>query len=596
MRPVLTRTPAAAIMGGRTDADAGSDIPGAGPDGSRAGETTVAGITGAPSASATLASEAASDAAAASGGKDAAGGGATPSAPAAAAAAWSAAEAPGGGDADGFVRPSSGDAHLSDAASGTATAADLDTGRTTSAADPAPLGRGEADAASRRWPLPKPKDPALGCQYFHYSRPTDWRDATTRRDDADHNPNGLVPHLLDLTNVAAPKGKAQQLLAQAEKNANRDTGRLRASDAHSPFSFQNQLEINKDPHTGAPAWEPLPVYQLGQNVAVQLVSLSQDKVQIRKNYLGQRMSEREMDISPEEIAIVIAGNSGLPGGRTAWISKKGEQLLDVKRVHASHGSQEESVVSNWITNEARWFFETLLHNTGTADAYKWVMWNLYAGTIGGKWGLYNQDQESEEWCSTLQGVNYVKTENPVDYSDCWVVRNTRIGPEDEDEKQYQTMDGANEWGMKIGGLFFVAAPNAGSRLTPVGSTARTLNKRASDSFLGGEGDFGFFLQGLEAAVTGVIDAAIREQLLSGRPTQVLIFNKLGGGLYWPKAGPIRINTSDGTEIRRPNVDDPACDAKTYGRIFLNVLNGTVKVAEKKIPKWAFFKLILLTGL
>ncbi len=245
------------------------------------------------------------------------------------------------------------------------------------------------------------------------------------------------------------------------------------------------------------------------------------------------------------------------------------------------------------------------------------MTELYESTIHGEWGLKNNLPTSYD---TIQGVNYRSTENPVDFSDCWVVRNTRIG----DEEEYTTHDGRTRWGYKsvsdnshlgsqIGGLFFISAPNAAAMLSNSGSTKRTLNLRATDSKLvvgpteTGKEDVIFFLAGLEAAITGAIDAAIKEQLFFGKPISVLVFNQVGGGIYWPRKGEAYSVGDRGQEIAIPpksrEMREPKPNLDTYKNIIDHVLDGTVLVPPRdmggkafQVKKKFFFDHILVTGL
>ncbi|CAD7944435.1 unnamed protein product, partial [Amoebophrya sp. A25] len=87
-------------------------------------------------------------------------------------------------------------------------------------------------------------------------------------------------------------------------------------------------------------------------------------------------------------------------------------------------------------------------------------------------------------------------------------------------------------GQAFGAFLFVAAPNGGNTrgFAESGSMTRTLSRLA-------QANFSFFQAGVHAAISGAIDAAIREQVERGKPLRVLLFNKLGGGFYWPREVP-----------------------------------------------------------
>ncbi len=91
---------------------------------------------------------------------------------------------------------------------------------------------------------------------------------------------------------------------------------------------------------------------------------------------------------------------------------------------------------------------------------------------------------------------------------------------------------------------------------------------------------------MEAAVTAVLDAAIQEQIVFGKATTVLVFNQLGGGLYWPKQflpnGPKK---------------DPQPGQASYRSIFLRALAAEVVApGGQRLKKAQFFKDVVLTGL
>jgi hypothetical protein len=228
---------------------------------------------------------------------------------------------------------------------------------------------------------------------------------------------------------------------------------------------------------------------------------------------------RTHKLKANEIGIMVAGNSGLPGGQCGHITPHNAPWeLDIKEVKP-HRTQEESVVANWIRHQV----EPLGQRDPHVKAHD-KMRDLFSATIAGEWGLLTDKERDYD---TFQGINYVSTTNAADYYDCWVVRNAKIGREayykDHDEYGYNIEDLAEP--IQIGALLFAAAPNANASGKTGGSTKRTLNTRACREYL-------FFEQALKVSIMAVIDAAIREQM-TGNPIKVLILCAMGGGLYWP---------------------------------------------------------------
>jgi len=176
------------------------------------------------------------------------------------------------------------------------------------------------------------------------------------------------------------------------------------------------------------------------------------------------------------LGLMVAGNSGRPGGACGYF---GEAPGQVRQIHAHHTTQEEDVFSNWMLSEAGC----------DHDAHE----RLYASTVKGRWGMVNTFTRG---CETLQGVDYVHTKNSNDYADAWVVREARVSaktftPSFDFDRQAPCT------------LVFCAGPNAGSRGSDTGTTARTLNKLASV-------DYGFFLDCLRWTLRAALDAMISE--------------------------------------------------------------------------------------
>jgi hypothetical protein len=279
--------------------------------------------------------------------------------------------------------------------------------------------------------------------------------------------------------------------------------------------------------------------------------------QIKSQNLVVDLVHREIHPAAS-IGIVIAGNSGLPGGATCPIVRGGVApwALDPAKVHPEHRTQEESVVSNWIRHQIE-----PLGETNPAEKPGEKMRKLVVATIGGEWGLKSADAHD---LITMQGVDYVNSHNPADYHDCWVVRFAKVGA--EDHRGY-TVEGLAQ-PTQVGGLFFACAPNANAANRDFGSMARTKNKLASS-------DFSFFSDGLKAAIVGVVDAAIQEQK-HGNPVTVLVFNPLGGGIYWPG--------------RRSQQRGGGPTVGFYQQLVNEVLDTEVDAeGGKKYKRWQFFQ-------
>ncbi|CAD7934052.1 unnamed protein product [Amoebophrya sp. A120] len=380
----------------------------------------------------------------------------------------------------------------------------------------------------------------LGCEFIAYPRDPHWHWKERNFASRTANWQTLTPHELNLSNLAPQQRRNRQ---SAESNRNEALARRNRESWNGPgqvFRFA-------------------PEYKLAQNLVDVMV--------------------RRWRYPVREIGIAVAGNHGRPLGAVAsmgWDNNNpwAKFRLNLRNIHARHGTQEESVVSNWLVHAAGGIPRDLGRGSFATryNYYARKMIELYKSTIQGKWGLYTNKSRPHD-NRTRQGVNYRHTRNPVDFSDCWVVRNTKIGR--EDNKWYTNLRNPHT----IGGLFWVAAPNAGYLGGYGGSGRRTLNTLATQSMA-------FFLAGLEAAVTAVIDAAIQEQLVYGRPTKILIFNKLGGGLYWPKKwlpnGPKR---------------SPLPSRDVYRPIFHRALAAPVRLPGGEVlKKRHFFKDIVLAGL
>lgn len=106
------------------------------------------------------------------------------------------------------------------------------------------------------------------------------------------------------------------------------------------------------------------------------------------------------------IGVMVAGNSGRPGGACGWFNGRDE--CGVEKVHEGHCTQEEDVISNW--------FMTTKNNRGVGYD------ELYAATICGQWGMKEPLETSMD---TVQGVDYTAA-TPRMYADAWVVTGAEL--------------------------------------------------------------------------------------------------------------------------------------------------------------------------
>ena len=147
------------------------------------------------------------------------------------------------------------------------------------------------------------------------------------------------------------------------------------------------------------------------------------------------------------IALLIAGNSGCPGGNfgknlgSNFIKNSGE----ISR--GQHPLQEESVIQQWLENEQK------MSRVSGGD--------ILNHTIRGQWGLFDLDLDASNTdYNTIQGINY-KNAGAKDYRTSWVCENCCL-----DSSTNLKCD-----------LVFVAGPNIDGKGLLCGSMVRTLNEK-----------------------------------------------------------------------------------------------------------------------
>ena len=196
-----------------------------------------------------------------------------------------------------------------------------------------------------------------------------------------------------------------------------------------------------------------------------------------QNYL-ESLTPQEQNTS----AVVLAGNSGLPGGavgRHMFVDKNvktsGQLFNSPKSGNGTYGTQEEDVVKNWLLSE-------------NAQNKKSIFASM--GLVFGSYGMTTYPSTDPH---TKQGVNYTNlTEShskllkaralvpgPFErfYADAIVVRDQLLRP-----KNSRKPDTYKNIFMKTH-LVFVAGPNVGSNGTNgTSTTRRTFNKHLANNF------------------------------------------------------------------------------------------------------------------
>jgi len=212
------------------------------------------------------------------------------------------------------------------------------------------------------------------------------------------------------------------------------------------------------------------------------------------------LAEQLHRLSPSlPIGIMIAGNSGRPGGSCGHIGGR------ARDISARHSTQEEDIVSSWFLTECKHETE---HNY------------LFQSTIDRQWGLVDVSGRSTD-PTTIQGVDYNHAEDPMDYADSWSVCNCVVSQKMHIPGRRQFMFDTSK---KVPcTLVFVAGPHAGPPQKKTGSMARTKNIRASRP-----NEYEFFKHCVASALRTGLDAMIRQGC------QIALVARISCGIY---AGP-----------------------------------------------------------
>jgi hypothetical protein len=218
--------------------------------------------------------------------------------------------------------------------------------------------------------------------------------------------------------------------------------------------------------------------------------------------------------STQSVGVLVAANSGRPGGSCGWGSGCGG--VSSRQLHARHTTMEEDIVANWLLTHA-------FNSAGGVAAPSAEELDRCANgafrCIHNAWGLR---RESRTGNVTRQGVDYTRDGvEGVDYADVWVVPGVRLSRKESCECSGQRwFDHSDQFEAS---LYFAAAPNAGPIGTSAGSMARTFNRRASE-------DEEHFMDGVRWALRASLCAMAKDGV------HVVLLPLLGGGVYGGRWG------------------------------------------------------------
>jgi hypothetical protein len=113
------------------------------------------------------------------------------------------------------------------------------------------------------------------------------------------------------------------------------------------------------------------------------------------------------ELPDEKMGVMVAANSGRPGGAVGLLGGGG---VDRAQVKTGHRTQEEDVLSAWLVAEC-----------GEGNTAGWH--DLFSSTTNRAWGVLDSNSQD---ASTLQAVNYRTTTEPADFGDAWAVANGQL--------------------------------------------------------------------------------------------------------------------------------------------------------------------------
>ena len=267
---------------------------------------------------------------------------------------------------------------------------------------------------------------------------------------------------------------------------------------------------------------------------------------------------------PLSIGVMIAGNSGRPGGAiyAPWFASLAKRLQGVR---PGHWTQQEGILAAWLVGSERTAPHQLLAEMDQLRTETLMkMESRFLHCLYDKWGMVENDVKAFEgfidrdgsasgtthrwpddvrqrWLATRQGVDYVHTDKPLDYGDAWILPDADLCVDLSD-------GGTTGWRFwKLDQiarttLIFVAGPNASLRRGKhmMCSMLRTQNRLCvtectllNQPFLQGaavEEVAPFFVACVRAAMRAGLDAAIEAGI------DVIVLARISGGNY---AGPLR---------------------------------------------------------
>ena len=273
---------------------------------------------------------------------------------------------------------------------------------------------------------------------------------------------------------------------------------------------------------------------------------------------------------PLSIGVMIAGNSGRPGGAiyAPWFASLAKRLQGVR---PGHWTQQERILAAWLVGSERTAPHQLLAEMDQLRTETLMkMESRFLHCLYDKWGMVENDVKAFEgfidrdgsasgtthrwpddvrqrWLATRQGVDYVHTEKPLDYGDAWILPDADLCVDLSD-------GGTTRWRFfKLDQivrttLIFVAGPNAchaclRKRSHMMSSMLRTQNQRCLDEttnvvWVASSGQdvntyqeaaieekAPFFVACVRAAMRAGLDAAIEAGI------DVIVLARISGGIY-----------------------------------------------------------------
>lgn len=263
----------------------------------------------------------------------------------------------------------------------------------------------------------------------------------------------------------------------------------------------------------------------------------------------------------EKHGVLLAGNSGLPGGAVGLNIKILNKLTSVDNLKKKqYGTQEEDVVKNWLLSDY---------------SQRRTSLNANIDLIWDKYGMANYDSTDNK---TKQGVNYTNLKQSLPslleylkdknqpyeklYADAYVVRDALLSPKTSSHPD--TYDFSEAVSTT---LFFVAGPNVGAK----GSDHRSSTLRTFNNFLSKKENYTNFKKAIKWTYYAALHAMAMENC------KIALLCWISGDLY---AGPFKKSygvSSDGSDLQEilNEVLDMRCyfgeEKSTLRNAFLRVI-------------------------